>query len=111
MDNSDIVYILALTRRDLLHSELNQMLEWLLVTTSRLTNLRHLMRTLEMDLQIPESDSSSFPLKTAQELLFLGKEAIEKSLKGSLPLRMPNAATTSGSSTTKSSPPVEPAKE
>src|ERR1700680_3808710 len=76
MDPSDITYILALTRHDLLLYELEQIEAQLSVMTSRLSNLPHLMKTLEKDLQIPTSDSSNSLLLEVRESLSLGRVRI-----------------------------------
>src|ERR1700733_9062708 len=111
MDPSDIRYILALTRRDHSRIELAQIAEQLSAMTSRLSSLLYLTKTLETDLQIPASDSSNLRLLKAKESLCHGREDIETWLALSWQPRIPSAATTSGSSTTKSSPRPEPAKD
>lgn len=72
MNPSDITYIQALTRRELLYIELGKMQDYLLVMTSRLTSLQVSMKTLGKDLQIPNYDSCSSLLETAKELLSRG---------------------------------------
>ena len=109
MDESDIRYILALTKREVLLNELETTVSYLSAMTSRLMSLRRSTRMLEMDLQIPESDSSSFHLMQAEDWLSLGKVHIEKSLDGFYGRATLSAATTSGSLTTKSSKPADSA--
>ena len=111
MDPSDIRYILALAKRQTLLHELQQIVVSLLAMTSRLSSLRHSMRTQEMDLRIPESDSSNLLWNQVAESLSLGKVSIERLLSEYYTLPMRSAATTSGYSTTKSSPQQEPARD
>ena len=90
--------------------ELRRTLGLLFVTTSKLTNLQASMKTQGMDLQTLAYGSSNSQLERAKELLSRGRELIESVHSAYCSLPILNAATTSGSSTTKSSPPVEPEK-
>src|ERR1017187_10098311 len=110
MDSSDIRYILALTRREVLRNELEVMVEALSAMTSRLTKVQVSMRMLETDSPTLGYDSSSLLLSQALESLSRGKVCIVRSLSEYYGLRTSSAATTSGSSTTKSSTPADSAK-
>ena len=81
MDPSDIKYVLALTRRDLLLYELRAMRDSLSATISKLSNLHLWMKTLERDLPTLNSDSSNLALSRALQSLSLGKGNIESALE------------------------------
>ena len=111
MEASDIKYVLALARRDLLLYELREMRDSLSAMTLKLSNLHLWMKTLEKDLPTLNSELSNSALESATESLSLGREGIQLSLEIFSTPQTPNAATTSGCSTTKSSEPPASAKD
>ena len=111
MDPSDIKYVLALTRRDLLLYELRAMRDSLSATISKLSNLHLWMKTLERDLPTLNSDSSNLALSRALQSLSLGKGNIESALEEYCIPPTSSVDTTSGSSTTRCSEPPASGKE
>src|SRR5580693_4426544 len=103
MEASDIKYVLALARRDLLLLGLRETADSLSATILKLQNLSLWMKMLERDLPTLNSDLSNSLLMEAERSLSRGKENIEASLKEFSTPQTLSAAITSGSSTTKSS--------
>src|SRR6266446_4386014 len=111
MDESDIRYILALTRLDHLRNELKEIRHSLSVTTSRLLKAQALTKMLGTDLQIPEYGLSSSLQSAAVESLCRGREDIETSLARLYELPTPSAVTTASPSTTASLKPQDSATD
>jgi hypothetical protein len=111
MDASDIRYILALMKYERSREQFSETLAQFSVVTSKLSSLLASMRTLEMDLQIHESDLFSSLSKQELESLSRGRVLIETLLSAYYSRQTQSAYIMVGPLTVESSPPADSAKD